>query len=148
MFCCAPPSVRKLNEQTLCIVYDEELFKKKRNYLPKLREHKVQQEPGYVIDDPSSIFYDPDEKSGFVYGSYDSEYDQTITYGSEAGLRKTEAARTGHTSLDSSLDLDDSLDLISNIPTTPTANEISFDHAYDTPSRRESSGQGARYSVR
>ena len=56
-------------------------------------------------------------------------------------MGKTEATKTGHTSLDSSLDLDDSLDLISNIPTTPTANEISFDHAYDIPSRRESSEQ-------
>lgn len=38
--------------------------------------------------------------------------------------------RTGNTSLDSSLDLDDSLELIPDIPTTPTAGERSFDEEY------------------
>lgn len=36
-------------------------------YLPRLTEHKVQNEPDDVIDDPSSVFFDPNEKAGFVY---------------------------------------------------------------------------------
>lgn len=116
------------NEPQFCIVYDYDLFRKNANYLPKLCEHKIQEEPNYVIDDPSSIFFDPDEKSGFVYGfSEISDYDLQTSQEIKTDAKKPKARNA---SLDSSLDLDDSLDLISNIPPTPTVGEASFDREY------------------
>eukprot|EP00794_Sanderia_malayensis_P003255 gene3255-3736_t len=141
MFCCAPPSIRKSTESKLCITLPNDIPSK--SYLPKYTEHKIQKEPGFVIDDPSSIFYDPDEKAGFVYHSasghsYENELDKT-----EAGQTRRSI---GERSLDSSLDFDDSLDLISIEPTTPSVKDASFDRGYDDISRRPSSEQEAGYS--
>ena len=127
------------NEPHFCIVYDYDVFRKNPTYLPKLCEHKIQEEPNYVIDDPSSIFYDPDEKSGFVYGAKeDSNLEIKPKEDINADL---DTARMRNSSLDSSLDLDDSLDLISNIPMTPTAGEASFDQEYGLLSSRRGSSE-------
>ena len=46
-----------------------------------MTEHKIQTEPHDIIDDPSSIFFDPNEKAGFVYTHIPSiiiEYDKQL----------------------------------------------------------------------
>ncbi|XP_065053294.1 serine/arginine repetitive matrix protein 2-like isoform X1 [Rhopilema esculentum] len=161
MFCCAPPSVRKffwlhhdhegyqkLGDQTqLCIVYDYDLFRKSKTYLPKLREHKIQEEPNFVIDDPSSIFFDPDEKAGFVYGSHgDSDDDLELEETNEAERIDAIIQQSGNISHDTSLELDDSLDHIPQTSTSSAMKDASFDQEYGVQSRRESSEPELAYS--
>jgi len=144
MFCCAPPNIRKLflfkdktakyhklrTKPGLCIVYDYDVFRKNAAYLPKLHEHKIQEEPNFVINDPSSIFYDPEEKSGFVYKTSESLEDINSDM---------DKVRGHNTSLDSSLNLDDSLDLIPNM--APNLAEESFDQEYGIQSSRRGSSE-------
>ena len=102
-------------------------------------EHKIQEEPNFAIDDPSSIFYDPNEKSGFVYGAKEGlQWDNAIKEELNADMGNT---RTRNTSFDSSLDLDDSLDLIPNIPSHPNQRETSFEHEYGLQSSRRGSSE-------
>ena len=114
----------------LCIVYDYDVFRKNAAYLPKLHEHKIQEEPNFVINDPSSIFYDPEEKSGFVYKTSESLEDINSDM---------DKVRGHNTSLDSSLNLDDSLDLIPNM--APNLAEESFDQEYGIQSSRRGSSE-------
>ncbi len=122
----------------------DDVFRRSKNYLPRYTQHKIQEEPGFVIDDPSSIFYDPDEKAGFVYNSVsESLYDTEVV----KNEKETTEADTYNKTLDSSIDFDDSLDLISNPPATPSVKEASFDRGYDDRSRRSSNEQEAGYSA-
>ena len=107
--------------------------------MPKLRESKIQEEPNFVIDDPSSIFYDPDEKSGFVYGAKEDLHWNNMEKEEDLNSDKV---RTRITSFDSSLDLDDSLDLIPNIPMNSNLREAaSFEQEYGLQSSRRGSSE-------
>ena len=99
-------------------------------YLPNISEHKIQNEPDCLIDDPSSIFYDPNEKPGFVYtatASYTNNFDYK-QYIPETEHTPTIDNKRLSRVLDKSLhespissEYDDSLDATQSLPNTPLA---------------------------
>ena len=135
------PDLPRKQEQRYLILNKLNLPRRSRDYLPGYTEHKIQEDPNGFIDDPSSIFFDPDEKSGFVYKALPrytyqvQQPDEDIHYRGKGSRRKNGYHRI---SPDSSIDFDDSLDAISNIPTTPSILDASFDRNFDMSSRRPS----------
>ena len=97
------------------------------SYLPNVSEHIVQNEPESIIDDPSSIFYDPNEKSGFVYTAvpkhtFSYEYLPEKIGKTLPDSNQTHSLLHNHTLSECSLstEYDDSLDRIRSFPATPT----------------------------
>lgn len=123
-------------------------------YLPKLSEHIIQNEPDNVIDDPSSIFFDPNEKSDFVYTAvpiittstyqkYSPEREICYPDVSDIDNKHLSKALENHHLRESpiSSEYDDSLDRTRSLPNTPShkVKDNIFNEQYnDVSSRRNS----------
>ncbi|XP_047136948.1 uncharacterized protein LOC100205793 [Hydra vulgaris] len=130
MFCFPiSPQKRLRSNPFASFVIHAEFPSNPNQYLPNISEHKIQNEPDSLIDDPSSIFFDPNEKPGFVYtstASYTNNFDykqyipgpENTNTIDEKRLSKVADKSLQENSVSS--EYDDSLDTTQSLPNTPS----------------------------